>query len=210
VKTPQFSDKLHRTHKTRTKSLPSPAAPATEQVQSNLNRRGRKTRTAVTAAEVDFCAYFVLTGNVKQASLQAGYSAWWGYELLKKPRIQPILRDFEKRKKDEAWATARDQIVLTRAFLDEQFIQRLVTMKTHPKVGDMALVKMFETGYKRTGDIQPARISAEAKACVSTQIFAKRLYLPDWRRKVIEKLQNDERNACGVEVPNGSVLSPGQ
>ena len=148
MKTPQFSDKLHRTHKTRTKSLPSPAAPATEQVQSNLNRRGRKTRTAVTAAEVDFCAYFVLTGNVKQASLQAGYSAWWGYELLKKPRIQPILRDFEKRKKDEAWATARDQIVLTRAFLDEQFIQRLVTMKTHPKVGDMALVKMFETGLQ--------------------------------------------------------------
>jgi hypothetical protein len=39
----------------------------------NLNRRGRKTRTALTAAEVDFCAYFVLTGNAKQASLQAGY-----------------------------------------------------------------------------------------------------------------------------------------
>jgi hypothetical protein len=94
--------------------------------------------------------------------------------------------------------------------LDEIFIQRLVTMETHPKVGDLALVKMFETGYKRTGDIQPARISAEAKAGVTTQIYAKRLYLPDWRREVIEKLQHDERNTSEVEVPNGSALPPGQ
>jgi hypothetical protein len=50
-------------------------APATAPGKSNLNRRGRKARTAVSAAEVAFCAYFILTGNVKQASLQAGYSA---------------------------------------------------------------------------------------------------------------------------------------
>ena len=160
MKTPQTPDKLHRSNKTNSKDLSNPgshSAPATAQSQSNLNRRGRKTRTAVTAAEVAFCAYFVLTGNAKQASLQAGYSAWWGYELLKMPRIQSILREFEKRKQDEAWATAKGQIVLTREFLDEQFIQRLVNMKTHPKVGDLALPKMFETGYKRTGDIPPVR-----------------------------------------------------
>jgi hypothetical protein len=62
------------------------------QVQSNLSRgrRGRKARMALTEAEILFCAYFVLTGNVKQASLQAGYSAWWGYELLKMPRIMAV------------------------------------------------------------------------------------------------------------------------
>ena len=115
MKTPQFPDKLHRPHETKAKCLSnqgspqSPLAPATAQDRSNLSRRGRKARTAVTAAEVDFCAYFVLTGNVKQASLQAGYSAWWGYELLKMPRIQPILREFEKRKKDEAWETAKER-----------------------------------------------------------------------------------------------------
>jgi hypothetical protein len=141
MKTPQFPDKLHRPHETKTR---------------NLNRRGRKTRTAVTAAEVAFCAYFVLTGNAKQASLQAGYSAWWGYELLKMPRVQPTLREFERRKQDEAWDTARDRIVLTREFLDELFIQRIVSMRTHPKVGDLSIVKMFETGYRRTGDIQPS------------------------------------------------------
>jgi hypothetical protein len=48
MRTPQFPDKLHCPHETTTK---------------NLNRRGRKTRTAVTAAEVDFCAYFVLSGR---------------------------------------------------------------------------------------------------------------------------------------------------
>jgi hypothetical protein len=90
MRTPQFPDKLHRPQETTTK---------------NLNR-GRKTRTAVTAAEVAFCAYFVLSGNVKQAFLQAGYSAWWGYELLKMPRVQRVLREFEKRKQDEAWDTA--------------------------------------------------------------------------------------------------------
>jgi hypothetical protein len=159
MKTPNTPDKLHHSIKTNSKNLSNPGSPldpATVQSQSNLNRRGRKTRTAVTAAEVIFCAYFVLTGNVKQASLQAGYSAWWGYELLKMPRIQSILREFEKRKQDEGWATAKGQIVLSREFLDELFIQRLVNMKTHPKVGDLAIVKMFETGYKRTGDIQPA------------------------------------------------------
>jgi hypothetical protein len=44
------------------------------EARTNLSRRGRKTRTTVTAAELDFCACFVLTGNVKQASLQAGYA----------------------------------------------------------------------------------------------------------------------------------------
>jgi hypothetical protein len=27
------------------------------------------------------------------------------------PRVQPILREFEKRKKEEAWETAKSQIV---------------------------------------------------------------------------------------------------
>jgi hypothetical protein len=128
---------------------------------TNLIRghRGRKARTAVTEAEISFCAYFVLTGNVKQASLQAGYSAWWGYELLKMPRIQPVLREFEDQKKEEAWSTAKNLVLVTREFLDEQFMYRLVNMRTHHRSGDMAIVKMFEVGYKRTGDIQPAKVT---------------------------------------------------
>src|ERR1035441_7708687 len=88
------------------------------QVQSigSQGRRGRKARTALTEAEIAFCAYFVLTGNVKQSSLQTGYSAWWGYELLKMPRIQPVLQEYERRKKEESWSTARNQVVVTREF----------------------------------------------------------------------------------------------
>lgn len=74
---------------------------------------------------------------------------------------------------------------------------------------------MFETGYKRTGDIQPARISAEAKAGNISQLYAKRLYLPDWRKEAIERnpqcrtrgernrVSNRRRCAADVNEPMG-------
>jgi hypothetical protein len=36
---------------------------------------------------------------------------------------------------------------------------RLVNMRTHQRSGDMAIVKMFEVGNKRTGDIQTAKVT---------------------------------------------------
>src|ERR1700746_3921815 len=108
------------------------------------------------------------------------------------PRVQPLLREFERRKQDQAWDAAKDQIPLTYAFLDQLFIQRLVNMKTHPKVGDLPIAKMVETGYKRTGDTQSARITAQATAGLTSQLYAKRLYLPDWRKEAIERIQKAE------------------
>ena len=82
-------------------------------------------------------------------------------------------------------------------------------------MGDLPIVKMFETGYKRTGDIQPARISAEAKAGNISQLYAKRLYLPDWRKEAIERnpqcrtrgernrVSNRRRCAADVNEPMG-------
>ena len=81
-------------------------------------------------------------------------------------------------------------------------IQRLVNIKSYPKVEDLAIVKMFETGYKRTGDIQPARISAEAKAGNISQLYAKRLYLPDWRKEAIERIRRADREESGTELPS--------
>ena len=107
----------------------------------NLNRRGRRTRTAVTAAE------------------------------------------------------------------DELFIRRLVNMETHPKVGDLPIVKMFETGYKRTGNTLPTRLSAEAKASVTPQLYAKRLYLSEWRKEAIDKIQRAELEESRIE---GKTKSDGQ
>jgi phage terminase small subunit len=178
-----------------------------ESIQSTgRGYRGRKARTVLTQAEINFCAYFVLTGNVKQASLQAGYSAWWGYELLKMPRIQPVLREFEKRKREEAWDQATCQIAVTTQFLDEQFISRLVSMKTHPKVGHMPIVKMLETGYKRTGDIQTTKVTNMSSSVVAglqgsptMEQTIEVMYKPKWlrdkeealKRKIAEKLERE-------------------
>jgi hypothetical protein len=81
------------------------------------------------------------------------------------------------------------------------FIQRLVNMKTHPKVGDLAIVKMFETGFKRSGDIPPARISAEARAGHISQLYAKRLYLPDWRKETIARIQRPNARRMESSLP---------
>jgi RNA polymerase sigma-70 factor (ECF subfamily) len=98
--TPQFSDQLGRPPKNKAgnlSNLKSSSSAAVAPGSSKINRRGRKARTSATTAEVDFCVQFVRTGKVKQASLQAGYSALWGYELLKTPRVQHVLRKFEER-----------------------------------------------------------------------------------------------------------------
>jgi hypothetical protein len=79
---------------------------------------------------------------------------------------------------------------------------RASPLSKHPKLGDLAIVKMFETGFKRTGDIQPARISAEAKAGNTSQLYAKRLYLPDWRKETIERIQRAEREEDRIESVN--------
>jgi hypothetical protein len=78
--------------------------------------------------------------------------------------------------------------------LNEVFAERMVNMRTHPN-RDLAILKMFQAGFGSTGDIQPARITAQAKADVATQLYAKRLYLPDWRKKAIEKIQRAEQEA---------------
>ena len=131
--------------------------------------RSRKSRTTATQAEFAFCAYYVLTGNVRQSAIQAGFSPWYGYQLLKLPRLKSVLKELEQRKKEEAWDAAKAQVVVTREFLDQQFMQRLVNMQTHERTGDLAIVKMFETGYKRTGDIQPSKIvQQQAQGQVAT------------------------------------------
>lgn len=134
-------------------------ASATRLKNLSLGRRGRKARTTVTEQEVKFCGLYVGTGNVRQSSLAAGFNEYWGYSLLKTPRIKTLVAEFEQKKKDEGWEAAKAQVAVTREFLDAEFISRLVNMTTHDRIGDLAIVRMFEAGYKRTGDILPARVS---------------------------------------------------
>jgi hypothetical protein len=41
-------------------------------------------------------------------------------------------------------------------------------------------------------DQRPARTSAEAKAGITAQLYAKRLYLPEWRRKTLDRLEKQQ------------------
>ena len=52
----------------------------------------------------------------------------------------------------------------------------------------------------RTGVAGGSRAGAESNSDAKTVLFAKRLYLPEWRREVIEKLQRGERNNSSPEI----------
>jgi hypothetical protein len=43
-----------------------------------------------------------------------------------------------------------------------------------------------------------ARTSAEANAGLKSLLYAKRLYLPDWRREALEKIQKEGRDKGGT------------
>ena len=47
-------------------------------------------------------------------------------------------------------------------------------------------------------DQRAARTSAETNAGLKPVLYAKRLYLPDWRREAIEKIQNEGRDKNGT------------
>jgi hypothetical protein len=60
---------------------------------------------------------------------------------------------------------------------------------------------MLETSHSRTSDIQPARVSPEAKASNTSQLYAKRLCLPERRKETIENIQRTERAESRTELP---------
>ena len=47
-------------------------------------------------------------------------------------------------------------------------------------------------------DQRTARTSADANASLKSQLYAKRLYLPEWRRKAIEKIQREGLDKDGT------------
>ncbi len=48
------------------------------------------------------------------------------------------------------------------------------------------------------------RISADAKTGGVAQLYAKRLYLPEWRKEAIERIQRAEREESGAELTTES------
>ena len=59
---------------------------------------------------------------------------------------------------------------------------------------------MLDHKYGRPNAKGGVARGAESSSDAKTVLFAKRLYLPDWRREVIEKLQRGERNNSSPEI----------
>jgi hypothetical protein len=107
----------------------------------------------------------------------------------------------------KAW---EDSIARRREFLDEQFMFRLVNMKTHPKVGDMPVVKLLEVGYKRTGDIQAVKVSNQASAgvAIAPRSTMKEIYKSQWLRDKEAQLAAECEKRVRRQAPPSGTAEP--
>jgi len=60
--------------------------------------------------------------------------------------------------------------------------------------------RMLDHKYGRPSVKRGVARGAESNSDAKTVLLAKRLYLPEWRREVIEKLQRGERNNSSPEI----------
>ena len=61
--------------------------------------------------------------------------------------------------------------------------------------------RMLDHKYGRPNAKRGVARGAKSSSDAMTVLFAKRLYLPEWRREAIEKLQHAERDNSSPEVP---------
>jgi hypothetical protein len=166
----------------------------------------------LTIPELEFCSWRAQGVSIVDAARFAGVRSSAIYTLEHRPSIQGKIakyrKDFEKDAVDRTKRIREDLAV----FVHGEYKHRLRTATTHSFHGDNAIAKMLETGFKASGFIEAAKTVNQASAGASagahggTQLFAKRLYLPDWRKETIEKLQHDERSRSRTEVPERTQL----
>jgi len=180
----------------------------------NLLRGGKKPREILTPLEIDFCSFYAQTGRITLAGRYACIPQNQTTQIFKRPLIQKTIAEFAEKFKSQALERDAQRLEERKEVTHREFVHRLQTMKTHKYRGDDAAAKMCEIGFKSTGEIQAARVTAtagaQAASIAQSGIYAKRLYLPDWRKEAIEKLQHDERRASGAAVPNGTELQAGE
>lgn len=177
-------------------------------------KRGGKKEQPLTIAELEYCNFRAQGLSIADSGR---YSDLPNTTIYTVELRQPIRDMIDKMKSEYVQAiidrTKRQTEELS-TFVHGEFRHRMRTMVTHEVRGDADVVKALEVGFKAIGSIQPQQTinnaTAGSSATASAGIFAKRLYLPDWRRETIEKLQNDEGRSSGAEVPNGTQLPAGQ
>jgi hypothetical protein len=71
-----------------------------------------------------------------------------------------------------------------------------MNMKTHERSGDLAVVKMFEIGYRRTGDIQPSKVNNQTNLNVTPKGTMAEIYKAKWLRdkeaQLAAQFENEE------------------
>jgi hypothetical protein len=160
---------------------------------------GRKPEKTLTIPELEYCGWRARGATIADSGRFAGIRPGNVYALEHRDLTQETIEHFKTKHKDSAIDRVdalREDLVL---FVFGEFQRRLRTMKTHHFRGDDSVVRALDTGFKACGLIQPAKITAQAnagaRADVSNQLYAKRLYLPDWRRENIERVEREGTQA---------------
>lgn len=108
--------------------------------------------------------YFRFNKNERKACIYTGFAPSYATELFRKAEVKILIEkmgpEFEKQLIEQ---TVKGRL-LTQDFLDAETMNIIVNGKTHFMRGDADRVKAIEVGYKAIGDIQPARVVANAQA----------------------------------------------
>lgn len=185
---------------------------------SGLKKGGGKPKEYITQPELDLLNYILDGATKADAARWAGFPgsnpSQHAQNALRKPIVQKTLVELQELRKKESIERTGQLRDERRLFAHHHSLHLARKMKTHKFRGDADIVKHAENLLKSVGEIQPNSVSASAgavaKADAKNQLFARRLYLPDWRREAIEKLQNDERSASGVTLSGDGIVPSGQ
>jgi hypothetical protein len=178
------------------------------QTKSHLRKGGKKERE-LSIPELEYCAWRAQGVAQVDAAEFAGIAKGNTYRLEQREITQQTIKEI----KDEYRSGAIDRVAQMReeftGFVFGQYRLRLRKMRTHHFRGDESIQRMIETGFKAAGLIQPQKtinqqVSNDNRT-TTNQLYAKRLYLPDWRRETIEGLQKKELQAANESAKNESA-----
>ena len=193
--------------------------PATKKQKANLKRgktknlkKGGKRARPLTFEEINFCSFMAQVGVIAQAAKYADVKKRTASDWMKKELVLKTITEFQEKYKAHVGDRDAERLEERKALTHREWKHNVTHVKTHFYRGDEAVCKLLEMAMKANGDIQPAKSVVQANAIagaqVTNQIYAKRLYLPDWRREAIEKVQaaelsklNDDRRPGPPEVP---------
>lgn len=174
----------------------------------NLKRGSpAKPREILSSPELEFCVY-VAEGHsngdaVRWAGIPSKFPNQKGWDLRQRVPIQETIAELVAKRKEEAVQRARSRASQRSEFLHEEFSHRLRKMKTHKYRGDADVAKMFEVGFKSTGEIQPVNVSANAQAAAGASVAGQTAF-QIYKGKCMEAKEQQWGRQIAAEIQNGN------